>query len=338
VDPAGVSTSERAIAAARRLQPGLPELALAAAQHLWVTGATAEAINRELTVAERLRPNDPDVFSFRAVLAVRSGDSAKAVEFLRRSIALDPRNGGYVNRLGNALTNLGRYEEAEVVYRQAYELLGSSVPITNLAWLYLFWKWDADLARRTLDEAPAAVRSDRYWGVRASALTEIGDFAGALAAVNQVTHRTDNARIPVLNRAQIHEAMGDAAAARRDYLEALQIAEQQVRDFANSNRGPANLAVAYAGLGRKDEAIARARIAARMSGNDDWSLPGSPWDPLAILPRILARFGQMDEAIALTETHIASGRFRRNILLYSTSWAQLRKDPRFPAIAEKAQR
>jgi tetratricopeptide (TPR) repeat protein len=180
------------------------------------------------------------------------------------------------------------------------------------------------------------VRSDRYWGVGAAIRIEVGDFAGALAAVNRVTQRTDNARIPLLNRAQIHEEMGDAAAARRDYLEALQIAEQQVRDFANSSRGRANVAVAYAGLGRKDEAIAMARIAARMSEIDDFSLPGSPWDPLAILPRILARFGQMDEAIELMEKNVRSGRFRRNTLLNSTSWVEVRKDPRFRAIAEKA--
>jgi len=95
---------------------------------------------------------------------------------------LDPRNGATVNRLANLLTEQGRYAEAEGLFRQAYEILGSSGPLTNRARLYFLWKADHELVRRTLDEAPVAMRSDRYWSVRGYILQMIGDLTGALAA------------------------------------------------------------------------------------------------------------------------------------------------------------
>jgi hypothetical protein len=55
------------------------------------------------------------------------------------------------------------------------------------------------------------------------------------------------------------------------------------------------------------------------------------------LDRVLARFGALDEALAVVEQYAQSGRWRRNYLLHSTLWADdLRKDPHFQVIAEKA--
>ena len=55
-----------------------------------------------------------------------------------------------------------------------------------------------------------------------------------------------------------------------------------------------------------------------------------------ILARVLAKFGQMDEALAIVRTNVGGGRWRRNLLLHAQDWALLRKEPRFMAIAEKA--
>lgn len=52
--------------------------------------------------------------------------------------------------------------------------------------------------------------------------------------------------------------------------------------------------------------------------------------------RVLARFGEADEAVEVVRKNVEEGRWRRNLLLHSTLFESLRRDPRIQAIAEKA--
>lgn len=71
--------------------------------------------------AERLEPDSHRWPYFLALLAFDDGDPAEAAERLSRVLELDPANQPARLRLGEALLQLGRWEEAEAAFGQALE-------------------------------------------------------------------------------------------------------------------------------------------------------------------------------------------------------------------------
>jgi hypothetical protein len=63
---------------------------------------------------------------------------------------------------------------------------------------------------------------------------------------------------------------------------------------------------------------------------------GRNFGGLYALVFVQARFGMIDEALAIVKAQAAAGWWRRNYLLISEDWRELRKDPRFREIAENA--
>ena len=346
------TTSEGAVEKALRLQPDLPEAHLARAYYLRATNAAPDVVEDELKVAERSRPNDPDIIEFRGYQDFALGEDERGLEALQRVVVLDPQNGARINSLGNALVSTGRYPEAEAAYRKAFQILGSSIPLTNLARLYFAWKGDRPLATRTLDEEPEQVRDDRYWTSRALLLYAIGDQPAALVAAAHMRPQSEFFRIRAFFTAKMREAMGDEVGAQRDYQAALPLAEQQRDQFPALATPYAILGMNYAALGRRQEALAATEKGVEngrpatapgtpesglmRNGTNAFTLVDTELDSAAALAQVEARFGKLDEALAIVRTRAAAGQWRRNYLLLNPDWAILRKDPRFRAIAEKA--
>ncbi len=339
IDSAGLAIGERAATEALRLQPDLAEAHLAQVGGLRARFAPMAEVERALADAERLKPNAPEIAASRASLAQARGHYDDAIRWWQRALDRDPRHGGYLNSLGNSLTQVGRYAEADAAFRQAFAILGTSIPQTNRARVAWESKADRALVTRMLDDVSGAIRGDRYWGVRALQLYACGDFPGALAAVEHVPERADFFRVRSLFTAEVREAMGDVAGARADYLKALPIVENMVRDYAAHPTPLVEFALVQAALGRKEEAYATVRRAAEIGRPEGYvgEAAGEIYPGVYKgLARIHARFGANDEALAIVEAQIKSGAWRRTYLLHHLDWAQLRADPRFRALAEKA--
>ena len=138
-----------------------------------------------------------------------------------------------------------------------------------------------------------------------------------------------------LVKARVRESMGDSEGARRDYLAALPQVERTRDAHPRSFRAYLPLAQVYAGLGRKEEALAAARRSVEL-------MPPSR-DPrraantsLRVLVNVEGRFGMVDEALDIVRQQITAGWWKRNDLLYFPDFIHLQKDPRFRTLAEKA--
>ncbi len=337
---AAPATAKQAVDEAIRLEPDLPEAHLARAVFLRMNHAPVGEVERALATAEKNKPNDPDVIALRASIEGSRGQFETAVKLWQRVVELDPRNGAYVNALGNELKAGGRYAEAEVAYQQAFQILGSSIPLTNRGANYFLWKGDLALVTRTLDEASDEIRGEAYWGVRASVLYSLGDYLGALGAEAQLKERSEKGfKNRVHLRAQVLDSMGDAVSAHREYLVALPVAEKQRDEFPELPRAHEILALIYGGLGRKEDALAAARKSLELVRPADYAEEAAGSILLGgyrVLAQTQARFGMLDEALAIVQAQASGGWWRRKYLLLSPDWATLRKDPRFRAIAEKA--
>src|SRR5262249_43226825 len=129
------------------------------------------------------------------------------------------------------------------------------------------------------------------------------------------------------------EALGDADRARKEYEAALPLLRTEVDKKPGSADQRAVLARAYAGLGRREEALREARRAVE-------ALPISkdaPWRTELEIDRaaVEARVGETDAALEHIR-HLLSipSELSPALLRIDPQWAPLRADPRFRKLAE----
>ena len=68
--------------------------------------------------AEKIEPQNPELFATRGILALARHDFARALEFGERALALNPESARYYGIVGDAQIELGRYEEAIASYQK----------------------------------------------------------------------------------------------------------------------------------------------------------------------------------------------------------------------------
>jgi tetratricopeptide (TPR) repeat protein len=72
--------------------------------------------------AEKIEPQNPELFATRGILALARHDFARALEFGERALALNPESARYYGIVGDAQIELGRYEEAIASYQKMIDL------------------------------------------------------------------------------------------------------------------------------------------------------------------------------------------------------------------------
>jgi TolB-like protein/tetratricopeptide (TPR) repeat protein len=328
-----------AIDQAQRLQPDLPAIHLALACLRVYGEHDYSSARRELDLLARSQPDDADTCQLRGLIARNLVQFSVAIEFFQRGLALDPKNSTSLNSFGLALMSTSRYAEAESVLTRAAQIDQSGLPLSNRARVLLRWKGDAKLAFASLEQ----VRIDRLtgasfknvvWFARAA-----GENAKALEHVRQANWSVVLGQweyvIRDLLSAQTREAMGDSEGARRDYLAALPIAERTRDAHQGSQRAYVTLSQVYAGLGRREDALAAVRKSLELMppAQDPFA---TSFVSLRVLVNIQGQFGLIDEALEIVRQQIAAGLWVRNDLLLNPDFFHLQKDPRFRALAEKA--
>jgi serine/threonine-protein kinase len=164
------------------------------------------------------------------------------------------------------------------------------------------------------------------------------DYQGELDRLQAETRGAiDNqdtyAPIP-LWRAQVLGLVGSADLARRSFDAAREELERKVRADSGDHRFRSSLGVAYAGLGRRDDAVREARLGCEL-------MPASK-DALRAIQRlqdlalVYTMVGRHDEAIAALDDLLArSGWYTVHVLRLDPRWDPLRTHPRYQALLRK---
>ena len=125
------SSTDRLIAGFQRRLKDNPEdfssyinLANAYLQKVRETGDPSLYAKAEdlLDRAEKIEPQNPELFATRGILALARHDFARALEFGERALALNPESARYHGIVGDAQIELGRYEEAIASYQKMIDL------------------------------------------------------------------------------------------------------------------------------------------------------------------------------------------------------------------------
>jgi TolB-like protein/Flp pilus assembly protein TadD len=324
---------------ALRLQPDLPEGHLALGNyHYWRHLDYGRAL-KELEVARSGLPA-------KAVPAIgyvlrRQGKYDEAIRYQQEAVRLDPRAPGIRLELANSFMLTRRYEEADGMLDSALTIAPdfSAASITK-ALVQEAWKGETTLAKQILGETRGRLDSrgrvgGQQWIIpilrnnprEALPFLDSLDFdsiaSGGLRAVFPKAFLYAGA----------HEALGDADQARKEYETALPLLAAEVEKNPNLPFQRSLLARAYAGLGRKEDALREARHAVEILPISKDHLRGT--DIEVERAAVEARVGETDAAIEHIR-HLLSipCLLSPALLRIGPAWAPLRNDPRFRKLAE----
>ncbi len=288
------TAAERAL----EMAPADPRVRLAVAFYSYWMLSDYRGALEHLTFAEKSFANDPELLEVMAFILRRMGRGELALEKQLRALQASPSDSLMVVEAGNTLRGLRRYQEADGYFARAIELAPDLV--TAYAWrAENFWLWTGSAAdaRATLERMPnvptANAVEDRYleflYEGRYAAAAQVFADSGL-----EVVATAERYYPRALLEAETLSFQGDAARARAAYEAARSQLESEARKVPADARLHSALGLAYAGLGRKGEAVTEGLLATRLCPveHDAWSGP----DYRRELARIYAMVGEYAKA------------------------------------------
>ncbi len=339
-----MALAREAVDSAFAIVPGLPE-AHRALGHYHYRLLDYDRALAQLELAQRSLPNEAGLVRNIGWVKRRQGDFEAARTYAQRAFELDPRGAGSANDLAEVNTYLRDHAEAERFYDLRISL--ALVPTSEQgaypakAWLYVGWKGSTAQARSTLSEGSEILAStpERLWP-RTSIWLELFDrnYEAALEKLASWRGEAFDEQQRLVPRSLLHAEIlrlkGDAASARPDYDAARAQLERRLRDDPQDARVHSSLGVAYAGLGRIEEAVREAKLGVDLLPFATDALRGQYrlWD----LARIYTMVGQYDAAIDQLEILLERPSLTSVALLrIDPTWDALGDHPRFQALLDK---
>jgi tetratricopeptide (TPR) repeat protein len=329
---AAKEAADRAIA----LQPELGEAWIAQGAYRYrVQQDYAGALQTYYEAQKRL-PNSSFVLQNMAFVERRLGLWKEAEGHYKRAAELDPRDFAIFVDMGcDFLNYLRRFDDAQAALDRALEIspndpsaiLGKALVFHNQGRLDEAAK---ELARIPADSADDEVVLIRMWQAE---FERRFDAAIALIEPKVTSLRPGESLNPIsqtflVQLGYCQEWAGRSEQARASFARAVQALKASLDSAARAGSGLLHfsLALAYAGLGDKTNALDQAHHAEAELANDALFKPPAE----ALLAQIRARFGDLDSAIAaLPHLLEVPGGLNPADLRNDPLWDPLRNDPRF---------
>ncbi len=338
---ARLEMAEAAVNRALDIAPALPEAHLARGWYYYHGRLDYDRALEAFDVARRSRPNDSDLLAAIAYMQRARGAETfgQSLDNLRRAIEYDPRNQTKIVQLGISYFYMRQFAEALRYFDRAMSLAPDVIrPYAWKARLYVSWQGDTAMARLVLDEASRRidprVLDTRVW--EHWTLLRLLERSEEAALARLRTFELDSA-YRHLAAAELYGLMGRQTDARAEYDSARLILETRVADMPGEPRFRANLGLAYAGLGRADDAVREARRAVEIMPYTENAFHSSEW--VLKLAQVHVMLGNYDEAIEQLEFALSvPGPISGHWLRLDPVWNPLRNHPRFPALLDRPHR
>ncbi len=342
---------DKAIANALRLQPNLPEAHLYYAYFLYRTYRDFQRARVQLDIARQSMPNSVAATDLEALLDRRAGNFEKAIQELRKSNELDPRNPIPVSTLAMTLEMNRQFAAAEVAFDRAIELAPDQpmLKVQKAAAFNLNNTGDTRPLRSAIAGLPASMANDRNIINQRLLLALVDrDWQRATELIQQMNGNQDGGNFAYAYFPVPVNCYSILVARLRGNLPGDDPSFMKVREQLNEtvNKSPApaipralsTLAVVDALLGKNEIAIAEAKRAVEMVpiSKDALDSPALSIN-LAVVYAWTAESDQAIETLAPL-IKVPSG-ISYGQLKFDPYWDPLRKDPRFDKLlAELAPR
>jgi TolB-like protein/Flp pilus assembly protein TadD len=283
----------------------------------------------------QLRPNDASVFESLGLIQRREGRFPEAIENLRRGMALDPTNLGYVSSYLEVLNSVRRYDEYHALLGKELAANPDNLELVAVSAVSAFTSSGSKSELQDFLHRPVPDGADRavVLYLKKGAAAVIGDWEEFKRLDGLQRYYDGNGQDPRCdqdaNAAQDLAESGDMDAARKRASEALVLlkaAEAQQPENADLWSG---ISLAYALLGEKEEAISAGQKAMELLPTSRDAVQGPSIETGYALT--LAWVGETDQALAIFQ-RLLGVPYGANVYLGRTFGRPLHGDPRYEAM------
>jgi len=335
-----IAMAKQAVDEAIRLNPELPEAHIALGFYYYRCHLDYDHALEEFAIARKSQPNNSELLKGIGVVQRRQGELKQALANFSRLFELTPLSYVAAEEVGGTLMLLRKYQEAESYYERAI-LLRPDYPrgYNSKAWLYLRWEGSTEKARAVVERALQNITSPED-SVIVNLLITLdvydGNYQQALDRLSLVSEGIDDQFnfIPnSLRYAQICGYMKKKELAKKYYEDARSILEAKIQQRPEDDRFYSALGIAYAGLGRKEDAVREGKLAVELLpvAKEAWRGASRVED----LARIYVMVGEFDAAIDQLKFLLSvPGDMSIPLLRLDPAWDPLRDQPRFKKLVE----
>ena len=287
---------------------------------------------REFDFVTKKQPTNSDAFLNIGLIYYRQKNLDQAIEYLKKSYHLNPRGINSAGWVALAYMNLRDWPEAEKWLKTQLAIN----PENRWAWLrnaqtQIYGYGDLDKARHIIAEGKKNIKNEyRGFFIRIQWLTEIysRDYDQALKLIELKKGSY------LLTKALTWHYLGNSGKVNAYYDSARIRYEQYVKDTPQQYRPHINLGLAYAGLGRAQEAVQEGKRAVLLYENEFYGYVGYT-GILLNMAHIYILAGQYDEAINQLEICLSEpGDLTRWRLKLDPIYDPLRDHPGFQKFLE----
>ena len=331
--PERAASAWSAVEHAIELAPGLPDTHFAMGVYYYGVKRDYERALQELLIAERGLPNSAEAKNVIASVWRRQGLVEESIPKFAEAMNLSPQVPVHARDLADSYYLLRRWEEAA----RYYDVSTAIRPDQVAAYIRIAWvSWlsgDTERARAALNIVPEERRStSMWWTTWFWQLVFEGRYQDALdrALLAESVIDMDSSTRDLLV-AQAYELLSQPDPARAAYESARTTLETRASENPQNYWLQASLSLAYAGLGRRDEAIGAAKRATEL-----YPVSKDPLDGPALvknLALIYAMLGEHEAALRLINellaSHYAGGVEYEDLHPPAISVPMLQLDPRW---------
>ncbi len=296
---------------------------------------------REFDLANKLQPNNVDVFVGIASVQRRQGKMQDAILNFSKIVDLDPRNLKGLQNVAETYDLVRDYVQSERYYQRALEMAPDEWTSYALkASMCLLRDGNTENAQRVLDEATKKV------GAMPPGLADIQIRVNILdQKYDQALKKlSDLTKTPFDNQfyfapqelviAQIYGLIHQPQREHAYYDTARIKMESLIRKFPEDSRFHSALGIAYAGLGRKQDALREGEMATQQLPVSREAYRGAY--RMLDLAQIYTIIGEQDTAIQKLEFLLSiPSMTSKPYLRLDPTWVSLRNNPKFQKLLEE---
>ncbi len=335
---ARLTAAKQAVDKALQLNPDLPE-AHSALGRCYYNHLDFDRALEQFAIARKSRPNDSEIMSLVAYAQRRQGKFVQALANIKRACELDPLSSTTNLQVGVTHMLLHRYAEAEHYYERAISLSPDlAFAYFWKAGLYLQWQGSTEKAWAVVEQLEEDTGpSEDAWIVFRSVVLHVleGKYAEALDRLSSYKSEAFDNQFYFVPKAQlsgqITGLMGNQQLEQAHYESARSMLEARIQQQPEDERFHSALGIAYAGLGRGQEAIREGQLGVELLPVTEDAWRGLY--RLEDLARIYTMVSEYDAAVEQIEYLLSiPGEISVPLLRLDPIWDPLRDHPRFKTL------
>lgn len=334
---AALPRARTAVDEALRLAPDLAEAHMALGDYYYYGLLDLEQALEQYEWVQRRQPSNSDAVALIAWIQRRLGDWDSSIDNAAVALELDPLNTVWLIGQAQNYFYTRQYDEAEPYFLRAIAN-GPDVPYYYrwAAWFYLSWDGTTERAYRLLEQAvfrfdpgQLLLGSESGWII----FHVFGDEYGpALERLSPDSADVD-AGYYYLARGYLSARSGNDEQAHTFYDSARVVFEARVEEGPEQFAPHSALGLAYAGLGRTEDAIREGELAVRLVPLSRDAMTGA--NRIRDLAIIYMTVGDHEAAMDQLEQLLSiPSEFSSSLLRVDPFWEPLRSEPRFQAMLE----